>query len=198
MPKLTHREYSPIRVHVIRWSELTAFEPSATDVERAADALAAAYNDPRNATLLGHTALLTRDDVIAHYASLVPPHGRGFLLHADGALAGDGDLRGITGRQAEFAFLIAAPSSQGKGLGTRFAAMIHAFAFTTLALDRIYATVIPANAASLRVFEKLGYARDDSADVDIGDPGDVVLRIDRETFLARHATALRDIEISRA
>lgn len=198
MPKLTHREYSPIRVHVIRWNELTAFEPTAADVARAADALAAAYNDPRNATLLGHTALLTRDDVIAHYASLVPPHGRGFLLHAGGALAGDGDLRGIAGGKAEFAFLIAAPSSQGKGLGTRFATMIHAFAFTTLALDRIYATVIPANVASLRVFGKLGYARDDSADIDIGDPGDVVLRIDRATFLARHATALRDIEITRA
>ena len=41
---------------------------------------------------------------------------------------------------------------------------------------------MPDNAASLRVFEKLGYARDEAAPY--GDPGDIVLRLDRARFVA--------------
>jgi RimJ/RimL family protein N-acetyltransferase len=119
------------------------------------------------------------------------------LLFRDGALAGDGDLRGLAGGAAEFAFLIAAPSAQGRGLGTRFATMIHAYAFARLELERIYASVIPANVASRRVFEKLGYAADDSdAARAFGDEGDTVLRIDRDEFLRRHAAAVAHIQIA--
>lgn len=179
----------------ITWDELTAIVPTAGELAAHAAPLAAAYNDPHNAALLGHTSLLTADDVRAHYAALVPPHGYGFLLLRDGALAGDGDLRGIDGGEGEFAFLITDPHAQGKGLGTRFATMVHAFAFGALRLDHVYATVIPANAASLRVFEKLGYVRDDGTTY--GDEGDIVLRADRDRFLAAHAAALAEIAIVR-
>ena len=177
----------------ITWNELTAIVPTADELAGFAAELAAAYNDPRNATLLGHTSFLTSDDVVAHYAALQPPRGYGFLLLRDGALAGDGDLRGIDHDEAEFAFLVTDPNAQGKGLGTRFATMVHAFAFTKLRLARVYATVIPENVASLRVFEKLGYVRDDGTSY--GDDGDIVLRIVRERFVELHAKALAEIAI---
>jgi ribosomal-protein-alanine N-acetyltransferase len=159
----------------IVWSELVALTPG--DVTPYAAALAAAYNDPKNSALLGNTQAMSVADVIEHYATLPYP----FVLLADGELAGDADLRGVAGGAAEFAFLIAAPSAQGKGLGTRFATMIHAAAFRTLGLERVYASVIPDNTASLRVFEKLGYVPDET--LAYGDPGDIVLRLDRAAFV---------------
>ena len=174
----------------IEWGNLLAFTPH--DVTPYAPQLAAAYN--LNATMLGNTQPMTAGDVIEHYAALHPPAAHPFVLLADGELAGDGDLRGITGGAGEFAFLIAAPSAQGKGLGTRFAIMVHAFAFGTLALDRLFASVIPANTASLRVFEKLGYAV--AHDASRGDVGDIVLAIDRAIFEDRHADVLSKIRIA--
>ena len=198
----------------IRWQlgerELIALEPTAAELARHAPALAAAYNDPRNAPLLGHTEDSGADDVIDHYAELADEGARQFLLFVDGALAGDADLRGVVraddalerGGTAEFAFLIGAPAAQGQGLGTRFALMLHAFGFAPpplgLALDTIYASVVPANTASLRVFAKLGYTEDVSAAARAyaDEPGDLVLALDRPTFLARHAEALAAIDVA--
>ena len=182
----------------IEWGDLRAIEPFLDEVVIHAPALVAAYNEPSNATLLGHTSLLTPPDVVEHYETLYRDHAHPFMLLRDGELAGDGDLRDITDGAAEFAFLVASPAAQGKGLGTRFATMLHALAFTTLELERVYASVIPANVASLRVFEKLGYREDTSAAArDRGDAGDVTLSIDRATFEARHAAALAEIRIAR-
>jgi len=172
---------------MIRWGELTAIVPNADEIARHAPALAAAYNDPRNSALLGNTQALTVDDVIEHYQRVEFP----FLFLIGDELAGDGDLRGVANGAAEFAFLIAAPSAQGKGLGTRFAIMVHAFAFTDLALERVYASVIPANVASKRVFEKLGYVVDETSEY--GDEGDIVLRLDKQRFLDRHAREVGEI-----
>jgi RimJ/RimL family protein N-acetyltransferase len=159
----------------IEWGELVAV--TLRDVTPYAAALAAAYNDPKNSALLGNTQAMSESDVLEHYATLPYP----FVLLARGELAGDADLRGVAGGAAEFAFLIAAPSAQGKGLGTRFATMIHAAAFRTIGLERVYASVIPDNTASLRVFEKLGYVPDET--LAYGDPGDIVLRLDRAAFV---------------
>ncbi len=173
----------------VDWDELSVIEPTLDEVRTHAPTLAVAYNDPENAPLLGHTSELAEADVIEHYESLFAQGARPFLLLEGGALAGDADLRGIAGTTAEFAFLIASPASQGKGLGTRFAIMIHALAFAQR-LERIYASVIPANTASRRVFEKLGYVEDTSDDARAyGDPGDVVLSLERGAFTARHAVA---------
>jgi RimJ/RimL family protein N-acetyltransferase len=182
--------------HRIEWKNLQAFEPSLDEVRAHATALAAAYNHPANAPLLGHTEALGEDDVIEHYTRLFDQHARPFLFLRDGALAGDGDLRHVTVESAEFAFLIADPAAQGQGLGTRFATMVHAFAFTQLALAEVYASVIPANVASRRVFEKLGYSTFLVPDTREVDPGDLALVVTRTEFVARHAAAMAEIAIA--
>jgi RimJ/RimL family protein N-acetyltransferase len=192
--------YPPgVRYH-LEWptpaGALVALEPGLEEVEPVAARLAAAYNDPRNAPLLGHTEALSPADVIEHYRALHEGGARPFLLYRDGALAGDGDLRGIAGGAAEFAFLIADPGAQGHGLGTRFAVMIHALAFGPLGLERLYASVIPANTASRRVFEKLGYAVDDDELARAyADDGDVVLSIDRAAFARAQGAGAAEVRI---
>jgi RimJ/RimL family protein N-acetyltransferase len=174
----------------VTWNELTAIEPTLDEVRTHVPALVTAYNHPRNAPLLGHTLELTTEDVLEHYENLLAAGARSFLLFDSGTFAGDGDLRGIAGGVAEFAFLIAAPEAQGKGLGTRFATMVHALAFAQ-GIEKIYATVVPENVASKRVFEKLGYAVDHSeAAADYGDEGDVVLSITRAAFHAPAGIAI--------
>ena len=185
----------------IEWAtaagRLVALEPRRDELAGHLAALVAAYNDPYNAALLGHAALLDEHDVLEHYESLVGGR-RPFLLLRDGALAGDGDLRRFRDGACEFAFLIAAVAAQGKGLGTRFATMIHACAFARLGVARVYASIVPANVASRRVFEKLGYAVDDSpaARAFADEPGDVIMAIDRATFERLHAASLADLRIT--
>lgn len=157
---------------VVSWSgpagALRAVEPDADEVAAHAAALAAAYSDPHNAPLMGHAAPLGPADVVEHYAGLAAAGGRPFLLFQDGALAGDADFRGLApgpeGPTAEFAIMVAARAAQGRGLGTRFATMLHALAFAPpprgLGLGRVYVGIVPQNIASRRLFEKLGYRPD--------------------------------------
>ena len=187
---------------------LIAIEPRPDEVVRHAGALAAAYNDPRNAPLLGHTDDVDEDDVIAHYGDVAEAGGHNFLVFVarseaeggdlDGELVADADLRKVGGGAAEFAFMVASPAAQGKGLGTRVALMIHAFGFRRLGLERIYASIIPDNAASRRVFEKLGYQVDASpaARAYADEPGDITMGIDRTAFERSHAQAMAEIEIA--
>jgi RimJ/RimL family protein N-acetyltransferase len=184
--------------HRIVWGDLVAFEPTPDEVAAAAPALAAAYSDAHNAPLMGHTAPLEPADVIDHYADLADEGARAFLLHDRGVLAGDGDLRDIDDGAAELAILIAARAAQGKGLGTRFAIMLHAFAFRVLGLTRVYVAIVPANAASLRLFARLGYQPDDSpAARDYADePSDLTFSLERAAFEQRHAAELSAIEIT--
>jgi RimJ/RimL family protein N-acetyltransferase len=178
--------------------QLTALEPEPSEISEHAPALAIGYNEPANAELMGHTEPISADDVVAHYLDMAAEGARQFLLFADGHLVGDADLRGLRDGAAEFAFMIGARDQQGKGLGTRFALMVHAMGFRELGLSRVYASVVPHNTASRRVFEKLGYVVDNSpaAREFADEPGDVVLAIDRATFEARNATALGHVRVS--
>ena len=179
--------------------ELVAIEPRLSDVATHAAELAGGYNDPVNARLMGHVNAFSAADVVAHYQSMLEEGGRPFLLYLEGQLVGDADLRGVRDRAAEFAFMIAARDQQGKGLGTKFALMVHAFAFTTLGLERVYASIVPENQASRRVFEKLGYTLDHSAEARsfADEAGDVMLVIDRATFERANAAALAQLRIAR-
>ena len=179
--------------------QLAALEPTLAEVSVRAAALAAGYNEPTNARLMGHRDRISELEVVEHYEAQLGSGARMFLLYVGAQLVGDADLRGIENGSAEFAFMIAAPSEQGRGLGTAFALMLHAFAFRELQLARVFASVVPDNVASRRVFEKLGYVEDSGelARAYADEPGDVTLSIDRETFEHRHAAALREIAISR-
>lgn len=174
---------------------LWAIEPTLDEVRAHAATLAVGYNEPRNASLMGHTDSISADEVVEHYADMADEGARQFLLFVNGALAGDADLRGFHGGACEFAFMIGTPAAQGKGLGTRFATMIYAFAFEQLGLTDVYASVIPENVASKRVFEKLGCVLDDSprARAFADEPGDLVMAIDRATFQRVNAAALAAI-----
>jgi RimJ/RimL family protein N-acetyltransferase len=186
----------------IAWStpagELVAIEPHPDELAHHAAALAAAYNDPHNAPLLGHTDAMTADDVIDHYASVAADGGRNFLVVRDGALVADADLRHVGGGAAEFAFLVTTVTAQGQGLGTRIATMIHAFGFALLGLDRIYASIVPGNVASRRVFDKLGYVVDDSpmARAYADEPGDITMALERTAFERSHVAQMAEIRIA--
>ena len=179
-------------------SKLHAYEPTLEELGTYAPALAAAWNDPHNAKLMGHGDVFDVDDVLAHAEAIRAEGGRAFLLFHDGQLAGDADFRGVSKGSAEFAFMVASPSAQGKGLGTRFALMLHRFAFTTLHLTHSYASIDPINTASRRVFEKLGFAVDTgrAARAFADEAGDVVMSIDREAFDQLNAKTFADLSIT--
>lgn len=173
----------------VEWREgeetLTAIEPTPGELGRAAPELAAFYNDAHNRAMMAHQSdAFTAADVIAYYQQLRAEAGRPFLLFQGGLLMGDADFRNIEGRTGEFAIMIGGRATQGRGLGTRFGLMLHAFGFAVLGLERIYVSVIPANAASRRLFEKLGYEPDDSAEARafIDEESDLTMSLARATF----------------
>ncbi|MDB4959533.1 MAG: protein N-acetyltransferase, RimJ/RimL family [Myxococcales bacterium] len=178
--------------------QLAALEPKLQEVAARASQLAAGYNEPRNAKLMGHEHPISEFEVVDHYEAMFEEGARVFLLYRDAQLVGDADLRGIRNGTAEFAFMVAAPAEQGKGLGTKFALMVHAFAFRRLALHHVFASIVPENVASRRVFEKLGYIRDDGpvAREYADERDDIVMAIDRDTFEQLHAKQLREITIA--
>jgi RimJ/RimL family protein N-acetyltransferase len=191
-----------------RWSvswnaadgRLDVHEPSAPEVQSAAARLAGWYNDQHNRAMMANTCELDEAEVCEHFARVWQEGGRNFLLYAEGVLMGDADLRHVdlVARTAEFAILIGERNAQGRGFGTRFALMVHALAFTALALERIYVSIIPANRGSLRLFEKLGYRPDDSeaARVYIDEVEDVTMSFARDDFMRRHGDAVHELTMS--
>jgi RimJ/RimL family protein N-acetyltransferase len=174
----------------VEWSPggetLTAIEPSAEEVRRAAPALAAYYNDAHNRRMMAHEDdPFDAADVVAYYEQLRAGGGRPFLLQRDGALLGDADFRHPKAATAEFAIMVGDRATQGRGFGTRFGLMLHAFGFQVLDLERVYISVIPANSASRALFQKLGYRVDDSsaARALIDDASDVTLSLARPAFV---------------
>ena len=136
-------------------------------------------------------------DVADYFGGMGQAGGRLFLLFCDGALAGDADFRHVEESHAEFAIMIGARSGQGKGLGTRFALMLHAFAFRELGLARVYVTILKENAASRRLFEKLGYTLDASATARgfADHEDDVAMSIGRDEFERAQADVLSSIRM---
>lgn len=121
-----------------------------------------------------------------------------FLLERDGELMGDADFRKVHGREAEFAILIGQRVQQSRGLGTRYAEMLHVAALRVFRLERVYATIIPTNIASRRMLEKLGYQVDRSpraisfADAE----DDIAMSIDLAQFERAHADLLAQAVIT--
>ena len=179
---------------------LRAIEPTSDEVQVAAGALASFYDDPYNRRMLANTVSLSPEDVVASFVELRARGGRPFLLYAGDQLVGDGDLRHLDVRAGagEVAVLVGDRASQGRGFGTRFTALLHAFGFRILGLDRIYASILPDNEPSLRLFAKLGHAPDasEAARAFADEPGDVTLSVERATFEASARALLVDVRLS--
>jgi RimJ/RimL family protein N-acetyltransferase len=187
-----------------RWSvawarsteNLTVLEPSMTEVAAYAPRLSAYYNEPHNRAMLAHTQEMAVEDVIAHYRALRGEQGRPLVLLRDERLVGDADLRGIGGGHGELAIMIGDRSLQGQGLGTAFGIMAHALAFRIVGLIRTFVSILPENAASRRLFQRLGYEVDDSppARAIADEPSDITMALGRARFeqiFERELAALR-------
>lgn len=174
-------------------------EPTATEVVAAAPRLASFYNEPHNRVMLAHEDTFAASDVVGHYRALGAENGHPFLLEVGDLLVGDADLRRVTGDTAEIAILIGERAIQGQGLGTLFGVMLHAFAYRSLHLQRLYASIIPPNAASLRLFTKLGYERDDSpaARQFIDEPDDLTLSLPAARFEALHGALAARVRVTK-
>lgn len=177
---------------------LLAVEPDDALVRAHAATLAGWYNARENASMMGGQTTLTADDVVDFWRELRSGGGRGFFSFADGALVGDMDLRTVdlARRTAEFAILVGARETKGRGLGGKFACMIHVFAFRELGLARTYGQPKRENERVQRLEARLGYERDDSPEAwAYADPGDDVLpaSCSREAFAARCEDAWREV-----
>jgi RimJ/RimL family protein N-acetyltransferase len=176
---------------------VVAVEPAKEEIAARAEELAAAYDDAHNRAMMGNTMSFTASDVVAHYASMAANGARQFFLYDGVALAGDGDVRRIADQAGELAILVLDPRAQGRGLGTRFAVVLHALAFRALGLERAYVTILPSNVASRRLFAKLGYTVDATAEARAyaDDPSDVAMSLTRGDFERTHAGALDEIDV---
>jgi RimJ/RimL family protein N-acetyltransferase len=174
---------------------LRAYEPREAEIAMAAPILASFYNEAYNRAMMDNSQAMSTDEVAEHFASLRQRGGKPFLLERDGDLVGDADLRHIAAASAEFAILVGWRPEQGKGLGTRFATLLHAFAFTRLELERIFVSIIPANIPSQRLFAKLGYQPDDSpaARAFADQASDLTFSLARAAFLSAHAVCIPEI-----
>jgi RimJ/RimL family protein N-acetyltransferase len=188
--------------HIVEWpcadGLLRAYEPTPLEAAAAAPLLAPCYNNTYNRSMMAHAGEMSVEEVAAHFLRIADEGGRPFLLEREGVLMGDADLRHIEADQAEFAILIGERAAQGKGLGQRFATMIHVLAYEGLGLERVYVTIIPANRPSQRLFQKLGYEPDDSpaARSYIDEEEDLTFSLRRARFRELHATPLSEIRFT--
>ena len=171
---------------------LRAIEPTPDEVRAAAAPLSSYYNDEHNRAMLTHEDDMSDEEVVGHYTESRERGDRLFLLEQDGTLVGDADFRHFDAESAEYAIMIGARNLQGRGLGKKFTTMLHAWAFRGLGLDRVYVTILPANRASLRLFEQLGYGPDSSprARSLIDEESDVTLSVERPAFEKQHGAMM--------
>jgi RimJ/RimL family protein N-acetyltransferase len=189
-----------VELYAVDWDELSLFEPTMGEVRAVAAELALHYNEPVNRALMTSEEDSSAEDVIAQFAAMRAAGDRPFLLSISGVVVGDADLRNIERDRAEYAVMVGPRKDQARGLGTRFSSMALVLAFGPLALRRVYASVRPENKGSLRMFEKVGYVVDRSADARryAEEPDDVCLSIGLEDLrraqpeaLARSRTSVR-------
>jgi RimJ/RimL family protein N-acetyltransferase len=177
---------------------LRAFEPTADEVRAVAAQLSSYYNDEHNRAMLTHEDDMSAEEVIVHYAESRKRGDRLFLLELDGLLVGDADFRHFDAESAEYAIMIGARNLQGRGLGRKFTTMLHAWAFRGLGLRRVYVTILPANRASVRLFEQLGYGPDcgSRARSLIDEESDVTLSMERSAFEKQHGTMMDQVRFA--
>ncbi len=164
----------------------------------AAPSLAAFYNDTHNAAMMSNTEEASVADVVERFGEMRAAGERPFLLEMNGDLVGDADFRKVLNDEAEFAILVGPRGQQSRGLGTRFAAMLHAVGLHAMGLERVYATVIPQNTASRRMLEKIGYELDTSphAAKYTDEETDIAMSIDGVQFEQVNGAILKEFKIA--
>jgi diamine N-acetyltransferase len=65
-----------------------------------------------------------------------------------------------THRRAEYGILLGEPGARGKGLAAEASRLLLDYAFRTLGLVRVYLHVFPDNEAAVRLYERVGFARE--------------------------------------
>jgi RimJ/RimL family protein N-acetyltransferase len=176
---------------------LRLIEPTAREVREHAEALAGFYNEPVNRALLTNEHDFDADDVVDQFREMLAAGDRPFLLYVGDEMVGDCDLRNVEKDCAEYAILVGPRATQARGLGTRFSTMVLVLAFGPLGMSRVYAAIRPENTGSLRMFEKVGYDRDESpaARRYAEEPDDVCVSITAEKFLRLRGDAA-DVRVS--
>ncbi len=163
---------------------LRARHPTRVELAAAAPAVTDWFNAPpgQNAKNLGMTPNQTVEDTREYLLRKLDAGIDRMLLYVDDKLVGYmffGDWHGpgpivpttasepetmsswadVPPTAAEFGAMIGKPSTQGKGLGTRFAVMVHKYAVEELGLVRFVAGAYPWASGSRRLLAKLGYKR---------------------------------------
>ena len=177
---------------------LRAFEPNPDEVRAAAAQLSSYYNDEHNRAMLTHEDDMSVEEVVAHYTESRERGDRLFLIEQDGVVVGDADFRHFDSESAEYAIMIGARNLQGRGLGRKFTTMLHAWALREMGLARVYVTILPANRASIRLFEQLGYGPDQSlrARSLIDEESDVTLSVERLAFEKQHGATMDGVRFA--
>lgn len=172
-----------------------AVEPDAELVSKHAATLRDWYNVPANASMMGNTVEMSRDDVLEYWAGVQERKARGFLLFLDDSLCGDAELRNVECGRAEFSIMIGPLGQQGRGLGGTFAMMLHVFAFRVLGLDRVYVQPKPENVRVRRLEQRLGYELDSSPEARAfaDDDEAITMSITRPAFEEKNASAISDV-----
>lgn len=176
--------------------EAQAAEPEL--VRAHAGQLAAWYNEPYNRAMLANSAELSAHDVVESVAELAEAGGKPFLLFRDASLVGDGDFRHVAEREAEFAIMVGPREAQGQGLGTRLSVLLHVYAFRVLNMEVTYLSIVPANEAGRRCYEKVGYVEDGSCPASryAEAADDVTMSLSRARFGELHGEALVQVRIA--
>jgi len=65
-----------------------------------------------------------------------------------------------THRRAEYGILIGEPGARGKGLAAEASRLLLDYAFRVLGLVRVYLHVFHDNEAAIRLYERVGFARE--------------------------------------
>jgi RimJ/RimL family protein N-acetyltransferase len=179
-------------------ARLRLVEPTTEEVRAHAATLAEFYNEPVNRALLTNEHEFEPEDVVDQFREMQEDGGHAFLLFADETMMGDCDLRHIEGASAELAIMVGARARQAKGFGTRFGTMLLAFGFGRLGLSRIFASVRPENAGSLRMLGKVGLVLDASPEARrfAEAEDDVCMRVEAGAFKRAHAHAMAAIRVT--
>lgn len=115
--------------------------------------------DPRFVEHAGWSPGLPDSELRAFWTGLVntpPPELLRLGAVRDQVLIGYVDLHGVGPWERELGYAIGPSTCWGKGLGTAVAGAALHYAFDVLGLESVWAEALPANAASLRILQRIG------------------------------------------